>query len=170
VIKALDVELEWIAPAGALGSFRLYGRGTWQPPLKRRVSQSEPWFEDGDDIDGPLVVRGHGGVEWTQGTTTIGVNAQFFSSYRAAYGVSVSESGSNAEIRRFQGRDRIPSQAYFDLSVRHRLSSALELSAGVINLFDNSPPIVAERFNLFGYSFYGDARRRRVAITLEANL
>jgi outer membrane receptor protein involved in Fe transport len=169
VVKAVDVELDWTVPAGAFGSFRIYGRGTWQPPLRRRIAQGEPQFEDGDDIDGPLVSRGHGGVEWTQGATTIGVNAQYFSSYRAAYGDAVSQSGVNDEIRRLQGRDRIPSQTYFDLSVRHRFSTALELSAGVINIFDHSPPIVAERFNLFGYSFYGDPRRRRFELAATTN-
>jgi outer membrane receptor protein involved in Fe transport len=130
------------------------------------VAQGEALFEDGDDLTGPLVRRGHAGVEWTWGSTAVGLNAQHFSSYRAAYGLSNSESGSNAEIRRLQGRNRIPAQTYVDLSVRHRFSSALEVTVGVINILDSSPPIVADRFNNLGYSFYGDPRRRRFELVL----
>ncbi len=167
VVEAIDVELDWTLPAGGLGSLRLYGRGTWHPTLRRRVAQGAPWYDDADDLDGPLTWRGNMGFEWARGGTTIGLNAQYFGSYRAAYGSFGPEN--NAQIRRFQGSDRIPAQTYFDLSLRHRFSRALELSAGVINLFDQSPPIVAERFNIFGYSFYGDPRRRRFELALSSS-
>ncbi len=167
VIEAVDIELDWTVPAGALGSLRIYGRGTWQPTLRRRVAQAAAWYDDAGDLDGPLAWRGHGGIEWARGETTIGLNAQYFGRYRAAYGSFGTEN--NAQIRRFQGSDRIPSQTYFDLSFRHRFSRALEFSAGVINLFDRSPPIVAERFNIFGYSFYGDPRRRRFEVSALTN-
>jgi outer membrane receptor protein involved in Fe transport len=168
VVKALDVELDWALPAGAYGSFRFYGRGTWQPSLRRQIAQGEEWFDDSDDLDGPLTLRGHGGVEWTSDRTTIGANAQYFSSYRARFGEFTSDSETNANIRLLQGRTRISSQTYFDLSLRHRFSSSLELSSAVINIFDRSPPIVAARNNLFGYSSYGDARRRRFELAVSS--
>jgi outer membrane receptor protein involved in Fe transport len=164
IVEAVDVELDWSVKAGRFGTFRLYGRGTWQPTLRRQTVEGEPWFEDGDDIDGPLRWRGHGGIEWTRGASAIGINAQYFSSYRAAYG-SFGDT-TNGEIQRFQGSERISSQTYFDLNVRHRFSHILELSAGVINLFDRSPPIAADRFNVFGYSYHGDPRRRRLELAL----
>jgi outer membrane receptor protein involved in Fe transport len=170
IAEALDVELDWAVPAGAHGSFRIYGRGTWQPRLRRQIAQGEPWFEDGDDIDGPLRLRAHGGFEWINGSTTIGLNAQYFGSYRAGYSNSVSQSSTNDETLRFQGRRRIPSQTYVDLSVRRRFDPNFELSLGMINVLDKSPPIVAERNNLYGYSFYGDPRRRRFELTVTSNI
>jgi hypothetical protein len=168
VVQAVDAELDWTKSAGAIGTFRFYGRGTWQPKLKRQVAQGEAWFDDGDDLNGPLVARGHAGVDWTRGATAAGLNMQYFSSYRAAYGMSNSESGSNAEIRRLQGRNRIPAQVYLDLSLRHQFSSAVEMTVGVLNILDSSPPIVADRFNMLGYSFYGDPRRRRAELVLSS--
>jgi hypothetical protein len=169
VLQAVDVEFDWTVRTGSLGSLRLYSRATWQPPYRRQIVQGEPWYEDGDDLDGPLRLRGHGGIEWTRGATTMGINVQYLSSYRAAVGEEPEDSALNAEILRLQGRKRIPSQVYFDLSVRHRFNKSLEVSAGMINVFDRSPPIVAERFNLFGYSFYGDARRRRFELSATSN-
>jgi hypothetical protein len=167
VVEAVDIEADWTLSAGRLGTFRSYARATWQPTLRRQLVANEPWFDAAGDTNGPLSWRGHGGVDWSIGPTSIGVNAQYFGSYAATYSDPYLESR-NAQIVRFQGGKRIRPQVYVDLSIQHRVSRLLEVTAGVVNIFDHSPPLEGEALNRFGYSFYGDPRRRRFELTITA--
>jgi outer membrane receptor protein involved in Fe transport len=167
VVEAVDIEADWTFSAGRLGTFRSYARATWQPTLRRQLAANEPWFDAAGDTNGPLSWRGHGGIDWSRGSTSIGLNAQYFGSYAATYSDPYFESR-NPQIVRFQGSERIRSQIYVDLSVQHRFSRLLELTAGVVNIFDHSPPLEGEAANRFGYSFYGDPRRRRFELTMTA--
>jgi outer membrane receptor protein involved in Fe transport len=167
LVEAVDAELDWTVAAGAAGAFKLYGSATWQPTLKRRLSDGEPWIDFAGDTDGPLAWRGHGGVDWTRGRLAIGLNVQHYGSYEATY-TDPYLLFRNAEILRFQGRERIAAQTFFDLSVRRRFGDSFELSLGVVNLLDRSPEIEAEPANRGGYSFYGDPRRRRFELAVSS--
>jgi hypothetical protein len=167
VVQAVDFEADWTFSAGRLGTFRSYARATWQPTLRRQLAANEPSFNAAGDTDGPLSWRGHGGIDWSKGSTLIGLNAQYFGSYAATYSDPYLESR-NPQIVRFQGSKRVRSQIYFDLSIQHRFSRFVELTAGLINVFDHSPPLEGEAANRFGYSFYGDPRRRRFELTITA--
>jgi hypothetical protein len=167
VVEAVDIEADWTLSAGRLGTFRSYARATWQPTLRRQIAANELWFDAAGDTNGPLSWRGHGGVDWLRGSTSIGVNVQYFGSYAATYSDPYLESR-NPQIVRFQGGKRVRPQVYFDLSLQHRFNRLLELTAGVVNIFDHSPPLEGEALNRFGYSFYGDPRRRRFELTITA--
>jgi outer membrane receptor protein involved in Fe transport len=82
----------------------------------------------------------------------------------------------NGVILRFQGRERVPSQAYVDFAARRRFqlrggvgpSNSVEVRFGVQNVFDKRPPTIVSPYAV-PYSTYGDARRRRFELALSAD-
>lgn len=72
-----------------------------------------------------------------------------------------------------QGSNKIRRQIYHDIYVSYMLPASsgllhgVRLSAGVQNLFNTSPPILATlAYTQGGYSGYGDPRLRRFTLTL----
>ena len=74
----------------------------------------------------------------------------------------------------------IPRQVYHDLIATYRFDAASpfaggmlansEISFGIQNLFDKSPPILASTSPVSsGYSTYGDPRLRRYSISFRKN-
>jgi len=173
VLKVLDLDLDWTLRTAAVGDFRLYASGVWQPTLRRRTAAQDLRVERVDSADGPLRWRGDAGVDWTRGDLVLGLNVQHFASYSPLYSDPAAAEYNNAQILRFQP-DRIPAQTYLDLSARRRFSvtrfsrlRTMELEVGVANLFDARPPTTAD-VRTPGYSYYGDPRRRRFHLALSA--
>ena len=72
-----------------------------------------------------------------------------------------------------QGARRIPSQSYSDLHISYDFKNAkglldgVRISAGIQNIFDKKPPVVAiSSYIQAGYSTYGDPRLRRFTVSL----
>lgn len=170
-VEALDIQGDYLIRAGRLGDFRLRAATTWQPHLRRRTDPTSPSIDYVGYADGPLAWRANGGADWSKGATTVGFNVSFHGGYRV-YG----RSDAIAQLTRWQGADRVPSQAYVDLFATHRITFGnggprkAEIRFGVQNLLDRSPPVIAQRvgFGLttFNYSTYGDPRRRRFELSL----
>lgn len=170
-VETLDGQLEWTRRIGPRGALRFYGNATWYPSFKNKATPDSPWRSRLGYFDTLVRLRGNIGVEWTRGPLMIGLNAQYFGHYRPTY---FDQSGfpNNPRIIANQGSNRIPSQAYVDLSVRRRFRiseragiKSLDVSFGIEDLFDKRPPLVAQD-RLPGYSYYGDPRRRRFELVL----
>ena len=173
IIEAIDGQLDWSVPAGKLGQLRFYGKATWYPSSKKKDGPGAAWVSRLGYFNTPLKWRGNIGVDWTRGPLLIGLNAQYFDSYRTTY-VGDQFTAYNARVLRAQGSARIRSQTYVDLTVRrsfelHSMQPVkhFEVNFGIQNLFDRRPPLVADP-SLPGYSFYGDPRRRRFELVLSA--
>lgn len=171
LIETVDAQLDWTIPAGSLGQVRFYGNATWYPTYKNKKLRGAPWIDRVGYSDGPLDFRGNVGVEWTRNSLMIGLNAQYYDDYRPTYS-DAAFAPVNDLILKYQGSNRIQSQAYLDLTIRRRftfpgrpLLKTFDLNFGIQNLFDRRPSLVAES-RLTGYSFYGDPRRRRFELIL----
>jgi outer membrane receptor protein involved in Fe transport len=178
--ETIDVEFDWLTRAAGGIQIQLYGSGTWQPRLSQRKGAGQPWLKRAGAYDGPLRWRGNIGAEWQRGRLAIGVNLQAFDGYRVTYAdVRPREllSINNEQTVRYQGGNRVPRQAYVDMTLRRRFLispkaapiDGLEIRFGIQNVFDKRPPTVANEFDV-PYSTYGDARRRRFELTLSAEL
>jgi outer membrane receptor protein involved in Fe transport len=173
VVDAVDLQLDWSLPAGRAGVLRVHGAATWEPDFRQQAARTLPTLNLVGHIDGPLVWRGNLGIEWTMRTLAVDLDAQYFDSYRVTHADPANPT--NVQLLSFQGEARVPSQIYVDLAARRRFAlwggdgqfRTLEVRLGVENLFDRSPPIVAD-IGALGYSPYGDPRRRRVELTLSA--
>lgn len=170
ILEVLDAQLEWILPIDWRGEFRAYGNAAWYLSFRKRTAPGAPWVQHVGYTDGPLAWRGNLGLEWSDGPLLIGVNLQYFDSYRSTYTIDGIAS-LNPLILAFQG-PRVPPQAYLDLFVRRSFDlhgsgplRRIEANFGIQNLLDQRPPTVADP-TLPGYSFHGDARRRRFALVL----
>jgi outer membrane receptor protein involved in Fe transport len=175
VVESLDAQFDWTLPIGTAGELRAYGIATWYLSQRRRTTPGAAWVEHVDYFGGPLAWRGNLGIEWRNGPLLIGLNVQYYDSYRATYPIDNGQFVRNPELLAFQGAARIPSQAYVDLFVRRsfdlqraRPLDRIEVNFGVQNLLDQRPPTVADPA-LSGYSFYGDPRRRRLALVLSGH-
>jgi outer membrane receptor protein involved in Fe transport len=171
-VDTLDVRGSWWTRLLG-GRLDLHGAATYQVKhTQRRL------FEDDVERIGyygsPLKWRANAGADWARGGTGLGANVQYFGRYRiSSAGIPAPIDEQNAEV---QGSRWVPSQTYLDLYFNRRLSfgsgsrlpvATLELA--VINVLDASPPREAAAVTLGpGYSRYGDARRRRVEITLSS--
>jgi hypothetical protein len=157
VVEAVDFEFDWRLPQGPLGDFRLYSAVTWEPTFRSSPTPGGPATDKVGAFGGPLEWRGNAGLEWTRSPLSVDLNVQYYGSYQ------------------YRDTERVPAQAYLDLSVRRRFTMplgpgplhALEARLSVQNLLDQSPPIVASSPDL-GFSEYGDPRRRRFVAVLSA--
>lgn len=171
VVDAVDIQLDWRLPTTAWGDFRLYGAATWQPTFRQHRGPRQPVFSKIGHIDGPLEWRGNGGVAWTFAGVTVDLNAQYYASYNTLFTDPTTPSNED----RLLYPSRIPAQTYVDLAVRRRLDfgdgaaplRAVDVRFGIQNLLDKRPTSIGF-VGSPGYSYYGDARRRRVELTLSA--
>ncbi len=109
-----------------------------------------PVIEDVDYSSG-LKWKGNAVVNWDYRQWRLSWTALYFHSYKVG-----SSSGNNSAVILNQGDARIPSQIYHDLYGSYRFDapsgvlSKLEVSVGVRNVFDKSPPLDLQ--NGFVYS------------------
>jgi outer membrane receptor protein involved in Fe transport len=176
--EAVDLELDWPLPFFAGTEVQLYGSASWQPQLKMRRGRGEPWLERVGFFEGPSSWRGNIGLGWTQGLLSVDLNLQAFSAYSVTYADPSNVDGvvfDNRVILQFQGRERVPSQAYIDLAARRRFHlrggvgplKGVEVRFGIQNIFDKRPPTIVSPYAV-PYSTYGDARRRRFELALSS--
>jgi len=174
-VESLDAKLDWRLPVAG-GTLRAYANGTWQI----RNTRTEP-FDVPEHLagfrSGPLRWRANGGAEWTVGRSLLGANVQYLSRYRIAPSDKYLCCATGTE--RLQGSRYVPRQIYLDLYASRSFSlpwagkdTAFSLDLGIVNIFDTRPPYDA--VNAFigdtsNYSPYGDPRRRRIEIGLNAN-
>ncbi len=174
-LEAYDVQLDYMLQTGRFGHFHWYAIATWQPHY---TNQLRPDLETVDRIGytgGPLKLRGNAGLLWDLDAVTFGWNVQHYDSYYI-YTATAGESSRQTAIFN-QGSAVVPAQTYHDLHVNYRFDEAArfaggllantELSFGIQNLLDTSPPILASTSSTSaGYSTYGDPRLRRYTISL----
>jgi outer membrane receptor protein involved in Fe transport len=170
VAETVDFQLDWTLPPVLAGETQVYGAATWQPTLRTRRRPSLPWLDRVGYLDGPLEWRGNVGVRWARGPLTLDLNVQRLGRSSPLWSPASVVVVQNAA--RNQQRTYIPSRAYVDLTARRRFDftaghalRALEARITVQNLFDTTPPIVADPNNM-GYDYRGDPRRRRYELSL----
>ncbi len=172
-VEAYDVQLDYSMSAGAGGTLAFYALATYQPRFERQVApNSEPENAAGYYL-GPLKWRGNAGITWSQNAWSAAWNMQYFHSYLS---YSTFQAANPAQVIQRQGSASIPRQIYHDLHFRYRFDDSpafarrllanTEISMGIQNIFDRSPPIVAGFGSTGGYSFYGDPRLRRYSIAI----
>ena len=170
ILHSFDLEFEWRAEKVAGGVLTPYASATWQPSFRVRRYTGTPWIERSGFRDGPVEWRGNGGIRWERGRFGLDLNLQYVGGYRISYGAPDYFSLNPALIK-LQGSERIPAQAYVDLAASWSLVPdggalrEIDFRFGIQNLFDHSPPIIAEIGGM-NYSFHGDPRRRRVELSV----
>jgi outer membrane receptor protein involved in Fe transport len=178
IAEVVDLELDWRMPFSAGTEIQLYGSASWQPQLRTRRGRGQPFLERVGFFEGPSSWRGNIGVGWTQGPLSLDLNLQAFGAYRVTYADPSNVDGvvfDNGVIMRYQGRERVPSQAYVDFAARRRFQlkggagplNPVQMRFGIQNVFDKRPPTIVSPYAV-PYSTYGDARRRRFELALSA--
>jgi iron complex outermembrane receptor protein len=176
-VNTIDGRFEWTLPF-APGTLHLSSDVTLQLRNTRKdllgnVSKLVGY------VSGPLRWRANSGTDWTIGRTTVGANLQYFGSYR----IESFGSGVTASYPETQGSKSVHAQLYLDIFASHRFSTywhnrihEFSLDLGIVNLLDHAPPYqtTGELILLTGdddgyYSHYGDPRRRRIELTLNAS-
>jgi hypothetical protein len=173
-LRTVEVQVDWRLRTGRIGDLRVHGSGTWQPSFKRRASDTARWAQAAGQADGPLKLRAQAGIDWSIGRTNLGLNAQYFGSYRPTR--STAPPAYNTQIELYHAGKSIRDQVYFDLNVAHRVELSgrgdkLRVAVvrfGIINLADSSPPITAD-IQTRGYSYHADPRRRRFHLALSSH-
>jgi len=193
-LQAVDFALDW-SHSFPIGGLHLYLQATWEPSFVRRGDPLEPSFDLVGHADGPLGWRGNGGVDWSQGPWSTGINVQVFGAYSGYLATpitplqrdflssqdSLNEAGTNGYI---------PAQVFVDWTLAYRSAPRqtggwarpVEYRFSIKDLFDARPPVVGGTFGtilanngiagdhnyspLGGYSPYGDALGRRFVLTI----
>jgi len=143
------------------GDVSAYLRGTWQLSYRRRGDPERPWLETVGYSDGPLRLRAFAGVQWSRNAFSTGVNARYYSGYRAARSGFIYVADPFGSRAAYAGR--IPSQAYLDAFSRWSIGGT-QVQVNVRNLLDATPPLVLA--SPTGYSTYGDAQGRSFELSL----
>lgn len=175
-VEAYDFQINYSVSTTDYGDFEVYGVATLQTAFERQIIPSTPTVDNVGFADGPLEWRGNLGANWHAGPWTLGWNAQYYDSY-VLYSADTLDPFRDLAVAR-QGSDTIPSQNYHDLFVRYRfddnsrfrdtLLASTELQIGILNAFDESPPIIATD-GIGGYSALGDPRLRRYSIQVRSS-
>ncbi|MET3667166.1 outer membrane receptor protein involved in Fe transport [Caulobacter sp. 1776] len=161
VVETFDASAEYRRTVGQ-GSVSAYLRGVWLPSYRRIADPEKPWTETAGFGDGPLKFKALAGAQWAGEALSLGFNAQYYGSYRAATsGFTVAPV--NLAIAQ-PHEERIRSQIYLDLFARRSLGGPTQVQAIVHNLLDATPPLALAAPT--GYSTYGDARERSFEISL----
>ncbi len=194
-LQAVDFALDW-SHSFPIGGLRFYLQATWEPSFVRRGDPLQPSFDLVGHADGPLRWRGNGGVDWSRGPWSTGINVQVFSAYSGYLATpitpiqrdllsnedSLNEAGTNAAY--------IPAQVFVDWTFAYRSeprqtggwARPVQYRFSIKDLFDGRPPVVGGTFGtilanngisgdhnyspLGGYSPYGDALGRRFVLTI----
>lgn len=171
-VEAVDFQFDYSWSSPRLGDFHLYAMATWQPELSRLLALNAPLFKPIGYSNGPLEWRGNAGLDWTRGGFTIRWNTQLYDRYRIT--TSTQNAASAAATILQQGSEWIPVQTYSDLNIAYDfgdkdgLLNGVRIAAGVQNIFNQKPPVIASPTFINGqtYSGYGDPRLRRFTLTL----
>jgi outer membrane receptor protein involved in Fe transport len=170
-VQAYDLQVDYDLRTEDRGSFHFYAIGTYATDFERLPIPGATVVERVGFSGGPLEWRGNLGVTWEAGSWAFAWNAQYYDSY-LAYTPEMDPFLRDLVVTH-QGSDTIPSQTYHDVSLRYQVDeghpawfAGLEVTLGILNLFDESPPILATTLTNGGYSTYGDPRLRRFALTL----
>ncbi len=174
-LEAYDIQADYAVATDRWGAFRWYAVASWQPHYRGQVLPGTPFVENVGYSFGPLEWRGNLGVTWDRGPLSMTWNAQYYNAYRVYRSTSQPAAIDLAILN--QGAEWIPDQIYHDLNATYHFDSDLqfaggfladvEVSVGVQNLFNESPPILAITSpSGRAYSPYGDPRLRRYTVTI----
>jgi outer membrane receptor protein involved in Fe transport len=172
-LEAFDLQADYAWRSALGGDVRVYAIFTWQPDFERQAVSGAAFVNSVGFSNGQLEWRGNAGIDWTREAWTFGWNTQYYDAYFVYSAGSSAATIAAAMLN--QGSDTIPSQTYHDLFVRYRFDDAgfvnrwlagLQVSAGIHNLFNEIPPILASTASTNGYSTYGDPRLRRYVINV----
>jgi outer membrane receptor protein involved in Fe transport len=157
IAETVDVSAEY-RHALAGGEASAYLRGVWQPSYRRRMQPDAPWVEMVGYGDGPLRVRAFAGAQWARGDLSVGLNAQYYGSYRAQ-GSSLALYDITQYLAEKRG-GHISPQTYFDAFALWSFGDMRRTQVRLIvrNLLDTAAPLALA--SATGYSTYGDAQGR----------
>lgn len=168
-IEAWDFQAEYEYDLKSWGELQLYGVATLQTTLESQTISTSPVVDRIGYSDGPLKWRGNVGAVWKMGAWTSSINTQWYDDY-LVYPSNASDWTQETSTLA-QGSKRIDSQAYTDISTRYTFKdgplNGMWISAGIRNVFDTSPPILATADSRGGYSTYGDPRGRTYVLSLQ---
>ncbi len=178
-VEAYDFQLDYTVANERFGELHGYAVVTWEPRFRNRILATDPLVERVGFTGGPLEWRGNFGLNWQRGAWGLGWNAQYYDSY-LIYGalpspLTPAQVAARENSVLGQGSATVPDQIYHDLIVTYQFGGSAwaggllantEFSAGIQNLFDKLPPILASTSaTAAGYSTYGDPRLRRYALS-----
>jgi len=161
IAETVDVGAEYGRRAFG-GDAKVYLRGVWQPSYRRRVNAERAWIETAGYSDGPLRIRAFAGARWTGQALSLGLNAQYYASYRVADS-GLSPVFITQYLARLKGGS-VPSQVYLDAFSTWSVGDRTQVQLIVRNLADATPPFAFA--SAMGYSPYGDASGRAFEINL----
>ena len=140
--------------------------------LKSKLKKEGPWLGRAGLRDAPPRWKGNAGLAWTRDRLTLDLNVQYVGGARTPWSPVYPVIG---DVALAQGSNRLKSQTYVDLTARRRFTppagspiQAFDVRLGIQNLFDTSPPIIADVTQM-GYDYHGDPRRRRFEVLLAAS-
>jgi len=177
-LNAWDVQADYTWKPEGWGEFQAYAIATYQPNLETQALAAQPWVQTSGYSFGAVKWRGNGGLNWTRGPWTLAWNTQYIGSYFVYSATAQAAARAIAVLN--QGSATIPSQMYHDISASYRwaarsgggwrrLLAGSQLTLSMQNMFDTSPPIIANVSPIASanvYSTLGDPRLRRYTISL----
>lgn len=176
-VEAYDFQADYTWKP-AWGEIQSYAAATYQTHFSSKLFPEDPYVNQVGHAS-LLYWRGNAGLTWSRRALKVGWNVQYYESYKI-YSLSSTAATIASQVLS-QGSPAVPSQVYHDVFVRYqwgarptgwgRLMSNTQLSVGVQNVFNTTPPILATTSTTSGgYSSLGDPRLSRYTISLRKKL
>lgn len=176
-LEAFDVQVDYRLETVRFGAFDFFALGTWTPHLRTQVLPNSPVVENAGGIIAGSVIssttlkfRSNAGLTWSRGPWAFGWNTSYYHHY------VVNPTGGAAFVS--QGSPDVRSQSYHDAFAAYRfessgvsprgfarLTSGLDITLGVRNVFNTEPPLDVFNQSSF-YSTFGDARLASYYLTI----
>src|SRR5262249_6464832 len=148
--EAFDIQGDYTWRTARAGELHFYVLATWQPHYESQLLPGASIIDSAGFAQGSLKWRGNMGLDWQLGSLSLGWNAQYYDRYFIYPPGTAPAAVPTLPVVINQGAAAIPSQMYHDLNATYRFESAeiglldnAELSFGIQNVLDKSPPILA---------------------------
>jgi len=164
----LDLGARYLLRTETVGDFDLAINATLTDYYREQSALNAPLVDwagiPSHNSASPIDTRINASLVWNHRQWGAGWAAQYYDSYQI-------DPGSTTAILE-QGRNTVSSQLYHDAFVRYHLPErskvwgGLEITFGIKNLFDKTPPLDMSRTTFF-YSTFGDPRMRRLYVNIK---
>jgi len=165
--QGVDLAARYLWQTESAGDFDIAVSATVTEYYRTQTTPETPlqdWVGVPSNNNAPLDTRLNASLVWNHTRWNAGWAAQYYDGYHI-------NPTSTTAIRQ-QGGIKVTSQLYHDAFVRYRMPASngvwggLELTFGVKNVFDKTPPLDMSRTTFF-YSTFGDPRMRRLYVNVK---
>jgi outer membrane receptor protein involved in Fe transport len=140
-VNGLDFNLQYGFKT-RIGRWSLNGGGTLVFHYDRQVTDKAPRVDVVDTVGNQLALRARGGIDWSSGRWRAGATVNYVGDYRDRR---------TSPATRIGDWTTVDAHLSYSIPKGSNLTDGIEVSLGIVNLFNKRPPFVDQALSGIGY-------------------